>query len=123
MSFKKVLQGCGQLSAYFDNNIERRRLYDCCSLFSICFTIVKQPGRWDNNDLEFILERGENLYKNENWNFNLSLEDLPKIISIFDGKVKVIYLKNEVGYLSNTSLKDDSSRIIINQRNVCVDLL
>ena len=38
----------------------------CCSLFSIAFTLVKNPSCWDSKDLDFVVEKGDKTYKSLN---------------------------------------------------------
>jgi len=47
----------------------------CCSLFSIVFTVLKHPGNWNSHDLDFIVEKGDEIYKSLNQNDYLLLTD------------------------------------------------
>ena len=38
----------------------------CCSLFSIAFTKVKSLGYLDSNDIDFVVENGDQIYKELN---------------------------------------------------------
>ena len=52
----------------------------CCSLFSVAFTLIKTQGEWNTNDLEFIVEKGDLIYKSLNVNCYLAFNELPKEI-------------------------------------------
>ena len=76
----------------------------CCSLFSIVFTLVKSPGQWNTHDLDFIVERGDKIYKNLNTNNYLMLTELPRETSLFNAIINVAYLENKFGLISGQSL-------------------
>ena len=52
-----------------------------CS-FGICFSLFKQAHRWNNNDLEYILEKGDAMYKASNSCNLLKPLQLPKTLLI-----------------------------------------
>ena len=105
MSFyKKVLQGTfNQGHPMFGETAGRQ--CSCCSLFAIFFTIVKSPGHWDRNDLDFVVQEGDTLYKSKNTTDFLMVTQLPCLISKFRTNVNVKLLENNVGVVSfgNTS--------------------
>ena len=95
----KVIQGSfHQGSARFGNSSGKQ--CTCCSLFSIIFSLIKSPGYWTENDLDFIVTEGDSLYKKLNTNQYLFISDLPKEVCIFDSIVGIIFLENTFGLLS-----------------------
>jgi len=66
----------------------------CCALFSVIFTLMKSPGHWNFNDLDFIVEKGDSIYKNLNVNRYLMFSELPRETSIFNSIITINYMQN-----------------------------
>lgn len=49
----------------------------CCSLFSVAFILIKSQGHWNSDDLDFIVENGDSIYKSLNVVTYLALNELP----------------------------------------------
>jgi len=73
----------------------------CCSLYAISFaTVVKVPGNWGTNDIDFIINEADQFYKSLNKNTYLMVTDLPNIVPMFESHARITYLENEYGILS-----------------------
>ena len=62
----KITQG-----SFHQGNIERFGLSagtqcTCCALFSVTFSIIKNPGWWKSIDIDFVVQSGDKIYKNLN---------------------------------------------------------
>ena len=76
----------------------------CCSLFSIVFsTLVKSPGHWKAEDLDYIIENGDLVYKSLNTESYLMLTELPTNLCLFESTLTVNYIENRFGFISATS--------------------
>ena len=49
----------------------------CNCLFAICFNAVKRVALWATVDLDFIFDKGDEMYKNINASGPLSIQELP----------------------------------------------
>ena len=82
MQWSKVLQG-----SFHQGNIRfgetAGKQCTCCSLFSVAFTLVKTPGRWVSNDLDYIVIKGDMIYKALGKDTYLLASELPNIITLF----------------------------------------
>lgn len=71
----------------------------CISLFSICFSTLKAVSRWTCNDLEYILEQGDTLYKQQNsLDFLSAAETLPLNVNSFSLEASTVS-----GYITGLS--------------------
>ena len=66
----------------------------CNALFAICWNLAKKVCFWNSIDLDFILIKGDALYKILCLDRYLGPEDLPEQIKINDNEVKVSYIEN-----------------------------
>ena len=75
--------------------------------FIACFSAFKAVSRW-NNDLEYVVEKGDSLYKLQNTFCYLSCTDLPRIVQVEHLNVPVVFKENIYGTISN-NFKDLTS--------------
>ena len=98
-SFEKITQGSfNQSHSMFGDSVGKQCA--TCSLYAIYFTLVRFPGHWNVDDLDFIVNEGDKLYKSLNKSRYLLVTDLPQIVSMFGFHVNITYLENEFGFLS-----------------------
>ena len=63
----------------------------CCSLFAILFSKIKSPGCWTSNDLDYIVQEGDELFKSiGKYDTFLSVPDLPSQLTVFENHVDVV---------------------------------
>jgi len=72
----------------------------CCSLVSIAFTKCKSPARWNRNDLDFIVDNGDLVYKSLNTERYLMVTDLPQTLTFFESNIKIEMLESKYGVLT-----------------------
>ena len=73
----------------------------CNCLFAICFNAVaKRVALWKMNDLNFILDQGDQIYKELNISGMLSIQELPTTINSGQNRLTVTMLHNETAILS-----------------------
>ena len=74
---------------------------------AVCCCLFKSILRWDSNSLDWILEKGDDLFKSFN-KFKLpGVEDLPTKIEICSHSIIFALLENRTsGITSSTSLDD-----------------
>ena len=81
----------------------------CCSLLAISFTVIRTPGYWNKDDLDFVVKEGDNTYKTvachtigpvSDLPINLSVPDLPRNIPILGSNIRIAYLKDCYGFIS-----------------------
>ena len=65
----------------------------CMSLTAICWSSVKKVNTWKENDLDFILNEGDIVYKSLNLNRTLYVDELPTQIQISDVVIGLVYPK------------------------------
>ena len=66
----------------------------CNSLFAICWSSIKRVSIWKPWDLDYILEHGDALFKDNNILRPLSVEELPETVLINGHVLKVEMLSN-----------------------------
>ena len=66
----------------------------CNSLFAICWSSIKRVSIWKSWDLDYVLEHGDALFKDNNILRPLSVEELPETILINGHVLKVEMLSN-----------------------------
>ena len=54
----------------------------CNSLFALCWSVIRKVSLWQNYDLDHILIHGDKVYKFQNRNCTLSVDDLPSTIEL-----------------------------------------
>ena len=76
-------------------------------LVSTCFSIVKKISSWSANDLDYILETGDQCFNNLGYSQYLALDELPNVIRINDyifNLVKVDDIKTvDLNIVNNTT--------------------
>ena len=66
----------------------------CNALFSICWSKMKQLGCWQTADLDYILMKGDELYKSLDLLRYLSFDDLPRQLTVETVYSKINYVGN-----------------------------
>ena len=66
----------------------------CNSLFAICWSSIKRVSIWKPLDLDYVLEHGDALFKDNNILRPLSVEELPETVLINGHVLKVEMLAN-----------------------------
>ena len=51
-------------------------------IISTCFSLVKKISSWNPNDLDYILETGDQYFKNHGYTRYLALDELPIVVNI-----------------------------------------
>ena len=128
--YKKVLQGTFHQGHVMFGETAGRQC-SCCSLFAICFTLVKSPGHWNSCDLDFILREGDTLYKAQNTMAHLMATQLPKFVAIFGSDVKINLLENKFGFVSYKQMSSfllrpsqaASNGLILFMKGVCIAVM
>ena len=75
-SFLKITQGSFH-QGHEKFGLTRGRQCTCCALFSITFSVVKNPGYWCQGDIDYIVENGDKIFKKLNPTLYLDLDSLP----------------------------------------------
>ena len=77
-----------------DIRYEMSRSIQCSymSLMSVCWILFKSVSIWNSFDLDFILQKGDILFKYLNNYRNLGMEDLPQEIFIENLSINVEFL-------------------------------
>ena len=70
------------------------------SFYSVCFSSFKPILEWLSDDLEYVIIKGDRLYKEQNRLALLSCVDLPRITDIENVKVTMTFLANVFGFLT-----------------------
>ena len=96
----------------------------CISLFSICFSIFKTVSRWNRHDIEYVIEKGDALYKMQNTNQLLSYTQLPRVVQVEHLLVPVNFLEDCYGIWNDSQQQNiiNVTRQILNSYN-CTGLL
>ena len=67
----------------------------CNALFAICYSKIKKPGSWNTCDLDYVLIKGDQLFKSINLMRYLGVEDLPHKLNMgVEASVKIKYVQN-----------------------------
>ena len=69
----------------------------CMALYAIVYSSVKSVSRWITNDIDFILMKGDQLYKNQNTDNYLLASELPT--HVFVGKCKMNISQGEIPHI------------------------
>ena len=72
----------------------------CISLMAVCWSFTKSISRWDSNDLDRILRKGDELFKSLNKFKLLGVEDLPTKIGIYSHSTDIALLENRSGEIT-----------------------
>ena len=85
----------------------------CISLYSICYSTVKQVARWSPNDIDFNVTQGDRLFKHLNYDRPLSSDELPRHIHDSHFSFSVQYTKNLYGLLKVGCLRSETTLLQI----------
>ena len=72
----------------------------CISLYGFCFSSFKSIFDWSSEDIECVIVKHDQLYKEQNTLTLLSCVDLTRIVYIENGKVTVAVLANVFGFFT-----------------------
>ena len=98
--FLKITQGSfHQADERFGSTAGRQ--CTCCALFSATLSVVKNPAYWDFDDINYVVENGDFLYKMLNRDGYLMFSELPKEIKIGDFTFSIEFLDNPKSELIN----------------------
>lgn len=75
----------------------------CISLFGVVFSSFKNIGFWDINNLEYVIEQGDELYKTTGSNTFLSCPELPQTFFVESVQVTVDLTQHDFGFLHHGS--------------------
>ena len=64
----------------------------CISLMAVCWSFTKSISRWDSNDLDRILRKGDELFKSLNKFKLLGVADLPTKVEIYSHSIDIALL-------------------------------
>ena len=73
----------------------------CITLFSIAWSKIRRVGLWNSSDLNYILNEGDQIYKNLGECDFLTVDDLPESVDIKSDCVIVTKLRYIEGEISN----------------------
>ena len=74
--------------------------YSCMSLMSACWTLFKSVSIWDSFNLDFILQKGDLLFKSVNNYRYLGMEDSPEEFFIENLSINVELLNIRTGEIT-----------------------
>ena len=108
--FEKIVsgnfnQGCSNIFGY-----SAGKQCSCITLTSVCWTTVRKVTIWKNVDLDFILRKGDKVYKDVNIDRYLNVDELPTKILIDNSYFDIFVIRVE-DFLGS-SLSEDTDRII-----------
>ena len=106
----------------------------CCSLFAIAFTLCKSPSRWNNNDLDFIVEYGDLVYKGLNTEKYLMIPDLPNSLFLLKTNIRVEMLESTYGVISgcnqtglilprNQKVDYNAAGVLFILKGICISII
>ena len=72
-----------------------------CALFSLTLSVVKNPGSWDKRDIDYIVESGDQNYKEFKCDDLLMFSDLPQENNIKDWFFSIKFLDDPKSKLVN----------------------
>jgi len=76
----------------------------CIGLFSICFSFFKQVSFSNQNDLEYLIEQGDKLYKSQNTTLFLSCGEPPRNVQVEHVAAHIDFLENRTGMLKGITV-------------------
>ncbi|XP_057309679.1 uncharacterized protein LOC130647739 [Hydractinia symbiolongicarpus] len=92
----------------------------CISLYASLFSFFKHVSRWTKNDINCVLEKGDNLYKLQNTTQFLTCTELPRTVSLEGVNMDVNFDHNCFGFFvtsSATSINELISNLRSNLNN------
>ena len=82
----------------------------CITLTSVCWTTVRKITLWKDFDLDFILHKGDKVYKDVNINRYLNVDELPTKIVIDNSHFDIFVIRAE-DFLGSSLLEDTDTII------------
>ena len=76
--------------------------YLCISLMAVCWSLIKSISRWDSNDIDRTLRKGDVLFKSLNKFKLLRIEDLSTKMEIYSHFIDIALLENETGEITSS---------------------
>ena len=73
----------------------------CNALFALCWSTVKRVTIWKTMDMDYILEKGDELYKSLNMHIPLNIDELPQHVNIEGCLLTVRLLSQQQGNISS----------------------
>ena len=80
----------------------------CNALFSLCWSSVKRVTLWNTWDMDYILEKGDELYKSLNIFTPVNIDELPQHVNIEGCLLTVRLLSQEQGNISKSVVSSNS---------------
>ena len=74
----------------------------CVSLMAVCWSLIKSISKWDSNDFDQILRKGDELFKSLNKFKLLGVEDLPTKIEIYSHSIDIVLLGKKIGEITSS---------------------
>ena len=74
----------------------------CISLMAVCWSLIKSISRWDSNDIDRTLRKGDVLFKPFNKFKLLRIEDLSTKMEIYSHFIDIALLENETDELTSS---------------------
>ena len=90
----------------------------CISLMAVCWSFTKSISRWDSNDLDRILRKGDELFKSLNKFKLLGDEELPTKIEIYSHSIDIALLENRTGEITSSIYMTSTGDIVGNCSNL-----
>ena len=69
---------------------------------AVCSSRIKSISRWDSNDVDWILRKGDELFKSFNKFKLLGVEDLLTKIEIYSHSIDIALLENRKGEITSS---------------------
>ena len=88
------------------------------SFIAVCWSLIKSISRWDSNDLDRILRKGDELFKSLNKFKLLGVEDLPTKIGIYSHSTDIALLENRSGEITSSICMTSIGDIVGNCSNL-----
>ena len=90
----------------------------CISLIAVCWSLIKSISRWDSNDLDRILRKGDELFKSLNKFKLLGVEELPTKIEVYSHSIDIALLENRTGEITSSIYMTSTGDIVGNCSNL-----
>uniref|UniRef100_A0A7M5WMZ5 Uncharacterized protein n=1 Tax=Clytia hemisphaerica TaxID=252671 RepID=A0A7M5WMZ5_9CNID len=83
------------------------------TLFSVCWTKVRNINIWKDHDLDYILHKGDMIFKETGISHALHVNELPQQVNVENIVFDVTIVSQVDGHIENISDSDDSSEVNI----------
>ena len=85
---------------------------------AVCWSLIKSISRWDSNDLDQILKKGDEFFKSLN-KFNLlGVADPPTKTEIYSHSIDIALLENRTGEITSSTYMTSIDDIVGNCSNL-----